>query len=251
MIRYIIVDDDPKVLDWVKNKIDTIAPFFELQHIKSYDSSKKAYENVDVAGFDLLIVDYEMPVYNGIELAQKIAENKKIIFLTSTINNGPKMMNALDVSGYMSKPFDIDEFQDVLKKKVIGKINKNQIAQEHQTITLNIGVNKDIRFTPDQLYYASTSRTSIGEQPNKNCVHFYGKNDTILFKNVRISINELQNILAPYNYEKIKQSTIINSKYLKERDNSNLQLHDCKETFEITFKQKSSLISKLRSKFKS
>ena len=250
MIRYILVDDDPKTLDYVKSKIDTIAFDYGLKHIKSYDCSKKAFENVHIDDYDLLIVDFDMPVYNGVELAKKIAENKKTIFLTSTTNNGPKMMNAIDVSGYLNKPFDVDELRNILKNRIIGKIKK-KTSNQTTTITVNIGANKDIRFAPERVYYISTSKTDNCDRPNKNCVHIYGKNDTVLFENVRVSINELQKILAPYDFEKIKQSTIINTTYLKERDNTHIKLHDCKEPFEITPNQKSSFISKLRLRFKS
>ena len=84
MIKFIVVDDDKKVLEYVRSKIETLSPEFELEHINSYSSSKLAYENVDSNDYDLLIVDFEMPVYNGIELAQKIGAGKKIIFLTTT-----------------------------------------------------------------------------------------------------------------------------------------------------------------------
>ena len=153
MIRYIIVDDEPKVLEYVKSKIDTMANDFGLKHIKSYHSSKKAFEEINPDDYDLLIVDYDMPVYNGIELAQRIAKDKKIIFLTSTSNNEKQIINSLDISGYMSKPFDIDEFKAILKNKVLDKIKVKNTKKTNHHITLHIGINKDVRFLPDQAYY--------------------------------------------------------------------------------------------------
>ncbi|TXD80483.1 DNA-binding response regulator [Subsaximicrobium wynnwilliamsii] len=248
MIRYILVDDEPTTLAFVKTKIDGIAKDFNLKHVKSYSSSLKAFEEVIEEDYDLLIVDFEMSPYNGIELAKKIAENKKVVFLTSTSNNGPKMMNALDVSGYLSKPFDLEEFKDIIKHKVIGKINPTKVSQKPHTITLSIGTNKDVRFPSNQAYYMRTSRNINGEQPNKNCVHIYGKNDVVLYANLRISINELYEKLADYNFEKVDQSNIINMDYLKERDNMHIELQDCSETFEVTAKHKPGFIANLRAK---
>lgn len=246
MIRYILVDDNLKTLERVKSKIDSISQAYDLQHIKSYSSSKNAFEEAIPEDFDLLIVDFEMPVYNGLELAQKIGVNKKIIFLTSTTDNEKKVINNLNTTGYLSKPFDVEEFKTILKNKIIGKIHKDSTSSLNTPITLKVGVNKDIRFLPKQLYYISTSRNRSGEQPNKNHVHFYGKNDELLIKNVRVSINELIKKITPYHFERINQSTIINLAHLKERDNTNISLYNTQETFHVSSKEKSGLVNKIR-----
>ncbi|MCX7550282.1 LytR/AlgR family response regulator transcription factor [Xanthomarina sp. F2636L] len=249
MIRYILIDDDPKILNWVKTKIDTISKDFGLKHIQSYSSSKKAFEEVHPDDYDLLLVDFDMPVYNGIELAQKIGTNKKIVFLTSTTNNGPKMMNALNVSGYLSKPFDIEEFKLILKNKVIGNINPIQKHQKADLISIRIGTHKDIGFYPEKAYYISTSRNIKGKQAHKNCVNIYGKNDEVIESNVRISINDFYKKLSPFGFEKINQSTIINVSKIKNRDNKHLNLHNCQETFLIADQEKAGFITKMRTMF--
>ncbi|MBO3098282.1 LytR/AlgR family response regulator transcription factor [Gelidibacter pelagius] len=246
MIRYILVDDNPSVLHSVKTKIEALPKDYDLQHIKSYDSSKKAFEEVNESNYDLLIVDYEMPVYNGLELARKIGKNKKIIFLTSTTDNEKKVINTLDISGYLSKPFDIEEFKYIIKHKIIGKINSSKAYLKPHTITLNIGANKDVRFLTNQVYYISKSLTDNGEQPIKNHVHLYGKNDVVLYANLRITIKDLYEKLADYNFEKIDQSNIINMDYLKERDNMHIRLQDCRESFVVTSKHKPGIVAKLR-----
>ena len=250
MIRYILVDDNQKVLNSVKAKIDALPKDYDLQHIKSYNSSKKAYEEVRETDYDLLIVDFEMPIYDGLELAQKIGSNKKIIFLTSTSNNEQKVINNLDISGFLSKPFEIEEFEELLKNKVIGKIKPATVLNPKSKITLNIGANKDIQFKPEQVYYIGTFKNNNGKQPKKNCVNFYEKNDCILHENVLITINQLEIELADYNFKKIKKNCIINMDHFKERDNTNIKLFDTKETFEVTTKEKSSLVGELRTKLK-
>ncbi|AUC23463.1 hypothetical protein BTO15_15735 [Polaribacter sejongensis] len=251
MIRYILVDDEPKIIERVKAKIDTIAKSFNLVHIKSFDSSLKAFEEINESDYDLLIVDFEMPIFNGIELAKKIAIDKKIIFLTSTTDNEKLVINELDISGYLSKPFELEEFKYVLKNKVIGKIKPLPISNSNSTITLHIGTNRDIRFQLDQAYYISRSKNFENKKPDKNCVRIYGENDEVLFDNVRKSINELHSELKIYGFEKINQSTIINMLHIKERDNTNISLFHCKETFEVTAKEKLSFVDRLRAKFKS
>ncbi|WP_410523953.1 LytTR family transcriptional regulator DNA-binding domain-containing protein [Psychroserpens sp. Hel_I_66] len=92
-----------------------------------------------------------------------------------------------------------------------------------------------------------------GEQPDKNHVYIYGRNDKILFKNVYITItklSKLSKLLSTDNFEKINQSTIINLSHLKERDNTIISLYDSKETFEVTAKEKIGFVGKLRAKFR-
>lgn len=246
MIRYVIVDDDQSVLNSVKAKIEKLPKDYGLQHVKSYNSSKKAFEEVNLANYDLLIVDYEMPVYNGIELAKKIASHKKIIFLTSTSNNEQKAINNLDVSGFLSKPFDIEDFLFIIKNKIIGKVKS---LVNNQLITLHIGSNKDVRFRVDQVYYISTNKNINKERPDKNCVHIYGEQDEIIFKNVRITIGEISKELMNYDFKKLGQSTIVNMSHFKERDNNHIRLYNTKESFEVSSKEKKGFLAKLRAKF--
>ena len=247
MIRYIIVDDAPQTLVKVKAKIDTISKDFDLVHIASYNSSKKAFENIKKEDYDLLIVDLEMPVYNGIELAQKVATNKKIIFLTYTIDNEKLVINRLDISGYLSKPFEIDEFKTILKNKIIGNLTDSISFDKRDFLIIAIGVNQDVGFHLNKTFYITSSRNHRGEQSSKNCVHFFGKNDEIIVPNVRISINELSEKLKPYGFEKINQSTIINLSKINKRYNKELTLIDCEEMFVIGDREKTGIIIKIRS----
>ncbi|CAA0145348.1 LytR/AlgR family response regulator transcription factor [Tenacibaculum maritimum] len=249
MIRYILVDDEPRVLKRVKAEIDTISKNYELKHIASFDSSKKAFEEVDEADYDLLIVDFEMPVYNGDELAEKIARDKKIIFLTSTSGNEQKIINRLDIAGYLSKPFDIDEFKPILKNKIIGKINTQQV-KENRDIILPIGESKNksniIKIIQDKIYYISTYDNVRGiDSIKKNCVNFYGKNDEIIHENVRITIEDLTEKLSDSNFIKINKTALINISYFKKKNRKNIYLFDSKSEFSLSTSQKEIFIEKL------
>lgn len=256
MIRYILVDDEPKILKRVQAKIDALPKDYELKHIASYDSSKKAYEQINEDDYDLLIVDFEMPVYNGIQLAQKIGANKKIIFLTSTINNEKKVINSLDISGFLSKPFEVEEFEDILKNKVIGKVNSKNTYQKGDLVMLSILKNKNIGVYPENIYFISSALISTGyklvngkpvkvEKPEGNFVHFYGKNGEVSFESIRKTISSLETELADFGFKKINQSTLINTNYIRNIDNRYLELYHCKEPFEISVKEKTTFLKNL------
>jgi len=218
MIKYILVDDEPKILKKVKEKIDSLSSDYELKHVASYHSSKKAFEEVKKEDYDLLIVDFEMPVYNGMELAKKIASGKKVIFLTSTIDNERKVINTLDISGYLSKPFEVEEFEAILKNKIIGKIEPTISYQKGDLVTLSISTNKDIGIYPEEVFFISTAL--------------------------------IADKLSVFNFEKINQSTIVNGNYVIERDNRNLKLRNCKEPFEISIKEKFRYLNRIKNVFR-
>lgn len=256
MIRYILVDDKPQTLENVQAKIKTIAKDYDLKHVKSYDSSREAFEEINEDDFDLLIVDFEMPVYNGLELAKKIATNKKVIFLTSTINNEKRVINSLDISGYLSKPFEIEEFEEILKNKVIGKTNNKKAYQKGDLIMLSISKNKNMGIYPEDIYFISSALISCGqklvnntfqkiEKPGSNDVHFYGKDSKVAFESIRITISDLESKLFNFGFRKINQSTLINTNYIRNIDNRNLELYHCKEPFEISQKEKESFYKQM------
>lgn len=258
MIRYILVDDNSSTLSSVKSKIDTISKEYNLKHIESYDNSKKAFETISNSEYDLLIVDFEMPVYNGVELAKEIAQDKDVIFLTSTTSNEQTIINNVNVSGYLSKPFDILEFQAILKNKVLKKSKPKPKANQNDLIRINIGVNKEILLNPKETYFMSTALISYAkselneskiDKPLKDHVHIYGKNDTVIFKNVKTTVKELDECLSKFGFQKTSRSTIINTSYIQERDNTHLKLRNCKTPFEISSKEKQSFILKLRNLF--
>lgn len=239
----------PKILESVKSKIDTIAKYYDLKYVASYDNSRIAFEEINADHYDLLIVDFTMPGFNGLQLAQKIANGKKIIFLTGESNKEKQVINNLDISGYLSKPFEIEEFETILKNKIIGKINRNNTFKKGERLTIAIGVNQDIGFYPDKTCYISTSRNIKKYQSNKNCVHFFGEQDDVIVTNVRISINELSKKLEPFGFEKINQSTIVNLSKINKRNNKELTLLGSEEEFTIGDNEKKGIVSRIRTLF--
>ncbi|WP_046757490.1 LytR/AlgR family response regulator transcription factor [Kordia jejudonensis] len=247
-IRYILIDDDTYTLKNVKNKIDSIASDYELKHVASYHSSKKAFEEINPDSFDLLIVDFQMPVYNGIQIAKKIANAKKIIFLTSTTGKQTEIINNLDIVGYLSKPFEIEVFEDILKRKIIGKI-QNNVNYLTDKIQLSTGDSNYI-FDIKDAFYITTAKNIKNYQAKKNYVTIYGKEDEVLIENIRMTISDLAKKLASHNFEKITPRTIINLSHIKSRVSTEITLHHSKEQFEINTKAKQTFISKLASFFR-
>ena len=107
---------------------------------------------------------------------------------------------ALDIAGFMSKPFDLKKFEEILKNKVIGKFQVKDKIKEGK-INLSVGDSNYI-FKAEDAYYITTAKNPKGHKANKNYISIYGKNDEILIENIRMTISNLSELLKPYNFEK-------------------------------------------------
>ena len=87
MIRIALCDDDPHFLQQLHQSVDL---WFSKHQIVSsctdYLSVKALWKTIDSTGFDIFLLDIEMPEIGGMQLAKQIRDsfpNAVIIFLTS------------------------------------------------------------------------------------------------------------------------------------------------------------------------
>jgi len=92
-------------------------------NVETSTNPQKAYDisNLPENKFDLLIVDYRMPVMNGAELVAKIRKLPKynkipIIMLSSEIKKEYKIeAKKAGATGWMKKPFQLDKFKRIIE----------------------------------------------------------------------------------------------------------------------------------------
>ena len=79
--------------------------------------------------FDLVLLDWNMPVMNGLETLQKIREEgfsaTKVLMVTTEAEND-FIMRALEAGAdeYLMKPFDHDAFDDKLAMLGLAKVEQ-------------------------------------------------------------------------------------------------------------------------------
>lgn len=107
-----IVDDEPLALELLGSYVAR-TPFLNLTG--KYSSSVEAMENLQKERIDVVFLDIQMPEVNGMEFAQMIDEETRIIFTTAFSEyalDGYKV-NALD---YLLKPFSYTDFLNASKR---------------------------------------------------------------------------------------------------------------------------------------
>ncbi len=117
--RIMVVDDSGIFLRTVKVMLESR---YEVILVKS---GEKAVSEAKVENPDLILLDYEMPGWDGVETLNRLRQNEKtaripVIFLTG-VNDRSHILNVLKLQpqGYVLKPV---EEKDLLVKirKVIG-----------------------------------------------------------------------------------------------------------------------------------
>jgi PAS domain S-box-containing protein len=94
------------------------------------ENGKKAIEELEKSDFDLILMDIQMPVMNGIEATRAIRSSDKlgskknipIIAMTAYAMSGDREnFLASGVDGYLGKPFKLQDLLQVLKKHIPGR----------------------------------------------------------------------------------------------------------------------------------
>ncbi len=113
MIRVIIVDDETYSLKWLETLLRQI-PEFEIAGM--FTNPLEALERIPVIEADALLVDIEMPLMNGVELAAKVkGTGLQTVFVTGHAQFAVDAYR-LEVSDYLMKPITKEMLEGLLKR---------------------------------------------------------------------------------------------------------------------------------------
>lgn len=116
----LVVDDDPMMLKLVNEYL------YERFTVATAISGKVALSFLEKKDTDLILLDYEMPEANGVQVLRKIRSNPKtqdipVVFLTGVSSyNSIKEIISMRPQGYHLKPIDRENLLKVIMD-VLGK----------------------------------------------------------------------------------------------------------------------------------
>lgn len=121
-IRILLVDDHQIVLDGVKALLDDLDGF---DCVATADNGQKAIDLLKVFDVDVVLMDIDMPVMNGME-ATKIIKKEfseiKVISLTQHSERGMvKQLLSCGSDGYLLKNIAQDDLAEAIRKVVAGE----------------------------------------------------------------------------------------------------------------------------------
>ena len=156
--RILIVDDDPQIRRVLKTMLS--AQTYEVFDARD---GQEALEKIEKSRFDLVILDMNMPVLDGLETCRTIRANSDIAIIMLTVRNAEAdKVQALDAGAddYIAKPFSSPE----LLARIRAALRRVPQSPENQPETMKLGdleinflqrrvttANKQVRLTPKEL----------------------------------------------------------------------------------------------------
>lgn len=116
--RVLLVDDDPLVSDSIRRMLE-----FDQRHVHNVGSAAEALAVCEKEQFDVVILDYLMPVMKGDELAIVLKDrypDLPIIMITADAEKfNPSGPPPEGVDMLMGKPFQFDNLRQAVIKLVL------------------------------------------------------------------------------------------------------------------------------------
>lgn len=199
-----ICDDEFQHKETIKDILNKILNSYSIQfNIHEYSSGEELLNNY-YNSLDILIIDIQMKLINGMDTARKIREfddKVEIIFMTS-------------FSEFMQDGYEVKAYRYILKPIEERKILKsilpciNEIIRRRSNyLTINVKNYID-RIRIDSILYIETDRPNI---------LIYTSDNTY---STKMSISKIENILKEYGFFRCHNSYIVNLKLI-ESINSN------------------------------
>ena len=139
MKKILIVDDEKNIRIGIKHCLKS-----EGYNISMACDGEEALHKAENENYDLILMDYQMPNRNGVEILKILRENNiltKVIIMTAygTVDVAVEAMK-LGAVDFISKPFTLDKLKECVK----DNINKdNSIIRVEENSEYYIGVAKE------------------------------------------------------------------------------------------------------------
>lgn len=157
-IKILIVDDDRAICDYMQTLLER-----DGYQVKALNDPLKVEDEVRQGGYHLIILDLMMPGMDGIELLnriRKIDTDIAVVIFTGYPNLETAVASMkLDAVDYVKKPFNVDEFREVLGRVMRKKgLSRTPEEQLHKVIGENI---RNLRRTKDLTLKQMARRTDL------------------------------------------------------------------------------------------
>ena len=227
MINIAFLDDDNNQLEIYKEFLKEYQLVHNIDFNVTFFNDGYDLLEADISNYSAIFLDIDMPLINGIEVAEKIRlkdENVDLIFVTMLANYAIKgyKVKALD---YILKPVSKYEFNLIL-----DKIIKKEKYIEKVFIIHSKSITRKVNYK-DISYF---------EMFNHN-VYVHGEN---LNLNFRGTLKEIEKQIDFKQFVRCNSSIIVNLFYVEEIKNNFLYLKTG-EKIEITKARKKEVLDKL------
>jgi DNA-binding response OmpR family regulator len=108
-MKILLLDDEANILSSVERILTGLG-----HAVDCMSDAKKAAEVIEKGGYDFALVDYMMPVHDGVWFMKnaRIPKDTKVLLMTAHVDREIiKQMLGLGARGYLIKPLEKDELE--------------------------------------------------------------------------------------------------------------------------------------------
>lgn len=147
MYKVIIVEDDPMVASINQQYLERNQ---NLKIVGQFRNGQEALEYLESTGADLAVVDYYMPIMDGLEFVRKCHERniKTDVIIVTAANTAQDISEFLQLGivDYLVKPFTYERFQKAIDKYLYRKnLAKQDKTLDQAEIDRLLSQNQDIK----------------------------------------------------------------------------------------------------------
>ncbi len=202
-LKCIIVDDEPLARELLKSYVEK-TPTLILEEV--CESATEAYKALSEKKIDIIFLDINMPMLNGIEFAGLIPKRTRIIYVTAYEQYAVQgfRVNALD---YLLKPVSYQEFLSSIGKAVEWFSRQTPAAVESVSESDTITVKSDYRLHRIRL---------------QNIRYIEVQKDRLIFNRTDkdplssiMSMKEIEELLPEDSFMRVHRSFIVNMRHVE------------------------------------
>lgn len=111
-INCIAIDDEPLAIEKIKSFAGQLS---QLKMVATFTSPPAALEFIRNNDVELIFLDIQMDLMNGIQMLEKLISRPQIIFITAYSEYAPKAFD-LSVTDFLLKPYTFERFKLAVSK---------------------------------------------------------------------------------------------------------------------------------------
>lgn len=184
MLKVILIDDEPSAIKVLKSTLESLD---NIEIIGTYTSSIEGIDAILAQQPDIVFLDIEMPIYNGLDVAKKIEKiDCHLVYVTAYPEHALSAFET-DVTDYLLKPVRPSRLVQCIKKinkrvKPISSYPMLSVFDGSTTYNLN---SEHINFIESLGRYQQIHLTSEGSQA-------FGQERIIVEQSISIFEEKLQ-----------------------------------------------------------
>jgi two-component system, LytTR family, response regulator len=183
----LIIDDEYPAHDVIKALLKS---FPDLEFTKSCYNGEDALHEITTVAYDIVFLDVNMPIINGIELLKKL-DTKPAIIITTAYTDFAFEAYENDAVDYLQKPIALQRFQKAISKAI--DYAKKSWAERFKPLLLKIDGLKQ-KINQEQIIYCQSmgnyTRFYVENSPKPIVVHeTLASQLTILNKDLFIQVH--------------------------------------------------------------